>query len=78
MRKIYEPENFQKIGDFLTRLKSYQEGQKFPLTVKIRDPSGNSNIKNPFAPKVDKNMEITHFERSVEELTKMGYSKQNA
>ena len=43
--------------------------------MKIRDPSGNSNIKNPFAPKADKNMEITHFERSVEELTKMGYSK---
>ena len=41
----------------------------------MRDPSGNSNIKNPFAPKNDKNMEITHFERSVNELIQMGYSK---
>jgi C4-type Zn-finger protein len=37
------------------------EGEKIPLTIKVRDPSGNSMIKNPYAPKIDKNLEITNF-----------------
>ena len=48
------------------------------MTIKLKDPSGNSTIKNPFAPKLDKNMEVTHFKRSLEELEVMGYSKENA
>jgi C4-type Zn-finger protein len=63
---------------FLAKIKQYIDGEKFPLTIKIRDPSGNSNIKNPFAPRIDKNMQITHFERTVEELVQMGYNKENA
>lgn len=47
-------------------MKVYLDGEKFPLTVKLRDPSGNSTIKNPFAPKVDKNLEIVQFQRTVE------------
>jgi zinc finger protein len=78
LRKIHEPENYEKLEVFLAKVKEYLSGEKFPLTIKIRDPSGNSIIKNPFAPKVDKNMEITHFERSMEELEAMGYSKENA
>jgi len=49
----------------LAKVKDYIDGNRFPLTVRVRDPSGNSNIKNPFAPKIDKNLEITHFERTV-------------
>jgi C4-type Zn-finger protein len=29
------------------------EGNKFPLTVELEDPSGNSFIKNPYAPSDD-------------------------
>ena len=54
------------------------KGETFPLTIKVYDPSGNSNIKNPFSPQLDKNMHITHFHRSVEQLLKMGYSMENA
>lgn len=50
----------------MTKLKDYIDGNRFPLTVRVRDPSGNSNIKNPSAPKIDKNLEINHFERTVE------------
>jgi len=46
---------------FLNKVKEYIDGNRFPLTVRVRDPSGNSNIKNPYAPKVDKNLEITNF-----------------
>jgi C4-type Zn-finger protein len=50
---------------FLERVKAYLEGKHFPLTIRIRDPSGNSNIKNPFAPRIDKNMEIGYFRRTI-------------
>ena len=63
---------------FLDKVREYIEGKKFPLSVKIRDPSGNSNIKNPYAPRLDKQMEITYFRRTLEELQKMGYSIENA
>lgn len=56
----------------------YADGKHFPLTVKLKDPSGNSNIKNPFAPRIDKQMEISYFRRTLEELGKMGYSIENA
>lgn len=56
----------------------YADGKHFPLTVKLKDPSGNSNIKNPFAPRTDKQLEISYFRRSLEQLEKMGYSIENA
>jgi hypothetical protein len=62
----------------LEKVKHYSEGKQFPLTVKVRDPSGNSNIKNPFAPRLDKQMEMSYFRRTLEELKKMGYSIENA
>jgi zinc finger protein len=63
-----------KLQAFLERLKIYSEGKHFPLTLRLRDPSGNSNIKNPFAPRIDKNMEIRSFKRTKEELLAMGYN----
>lgn len=56
----------------------YAEGKHFPLTIKLKDPSGNSNIKNPFAPRLDKQMEVGYFRRTIEELQRMGYSVENA
>lgn len=40
------------------------DGRKFPITIRIKDPSGNSNIKNPYAPKMDKNLHITNLHRT--------------
>jgi C4-type Zn-finger protein len=72
-----EEENIGKLKNFLEKLKIYSEGKHFPLTFKLRDPSGNSNIKNPFAPRIDKNMEIRYFKRTREELIAMGYNPAN-
>jgi zinc finger protein len=72
-----DPANIEvegKLKTFLEKLKTYSEGKHFPLTLRLRDPSGNSNIKNPFAPKIDKNMEIRSFKRTKEELLAMGYN----
>ncbi len=49
-----------------------------PLTIKIRDPSGNSNIKNLNYPLPDKNIQICYFERTVEELMAIGFTKEEA
>lgn len=45
--------------------------------MKVYDPSGNSNVKNPFAPKLDERIFISYFTRTIEQLTKMGYSHEN-
>jgi zinc finger protein len=77
-RAINDPVEHKKIALFLEKVKIFIDGKRFPLTIKIRDPSGNSNIKNPFAPRLDKGMEIGYFRRTMEELKKMGYSIENA
>jgi C4-type Zn-finger protein len=71
-------EHATKMKAFLEKLDLYSTGVKFPVTLKLTDPSGNSNIKNPFAPSIDKHMEIRYFKRSLNELKEMGYSIENA
>jgi len=34
-------------------MKKYIDGDLFPLTIELDDPSGNSFIKNPYAPSDD-------------------------
>lgn len=58
-------EDYNKIVQFLEKVKLYSEGKQFPVTIKLRDPSGNSTIKNPYAPKLDKQMEISYFRRTL-------------
>lgn len=53
---------------FVKSLRTYAEGKMFPITVKLFDPSGNSYIKNPNAPKIDKNMHIVNFTRTAQQL----------
>lgn len=77
-RKETDPEAYQKLEKFIDTLREFVKGEKFPATIKLRDPSGNSNIKNPYMPKLDKNIQITNFPRSIEELLQMGYSQENA
>lgn len=44
------------------------------MTVVVDDPSGNSYIKNPLAPQLDKSLNIKNFQRNIEQLKAMGYS----
>jgi zinc finger protein len=73
-----DEDKLAKLNSFLAKLKAYSEGKHFPLTLKLRDPSGNSNIKNPFAPRIDKHMKIRSFKRTKEELLVMGYNPDKA
>lgn len=51
-RSLY-PEIAQQIDHFLKKLQNMAEGNLFPFTFEMDDISGNSYIKNPFAPNED-------------------------
>lgn len=53
IRRQQDPQSAIKLGLFLIELKSYMDGEKYPLTLEMDDPSGNSFIKNPYAPSDD-------------------------
>lgn len=77
-RKKFQPEIYEKIENFLTKLKSMISGDSLPFTFIIDDPSGNSFIKNPHAPKEDPMLKVLSYERTREHLEKMGFEVENS
>ena len=59
-----DPVLHDKIEAFLIKFKEYLDGKNYPFTISIRDPSGNSFISNPNAPKEDPLLKNTQFERT--------------
>lgn len=49
-----------------------------PFTFEIIDPSGNSFVQNPNAPNVDPQLNVTYFDRSLEDYATMGYNVDEA
>ena len=43
-----------------------------PFILHIRDPSGNSFVENPMAPKEDPKLTIAKFKRTLEEMKMLG------
>lgn len=78
-RKINHPEVHQQIEDFIRKLEKYIECREdiLPFTFIMDDPSGHSNIKNPFAPKEDPNLKLEKYVRTVEQIVAMGYTPDN-
>lgn len=60
-----DPKTVEKLAPFLIKLKGYLDGETFPLTLEMVDPSGNSFIKNPYAPSDDPWMKKTKFLRTM-------------
>ena len=50
------------------------EGKKYPFTVILDDPSGNSFIQNPNAPNKDNYCTIENYPRSAQDYITMGYN----
>ncbi len=69
---------YDKLEVFLKNLKDMLEGRKFPFTVILRDPSGNSHIQNLCAPNPDLQLTKTEFVRSMVESQAMGFYAENA
>ena len=77
-RKLVDYESYLKIEPFIEKIKNYREGKVLPFTIHLYDPSGHSNIKNPFAPKLDDRLFVTYFTRTQEQILAMGYNLENA
>jgi zinc finger protein len=72
-RRRYDPAIAAKIDEFVAKLVQYQEGKVLPFTFELIDPSGNSFIQNPFAPKADPNLIESKFMRTAMDYQLMGY-----
>lgn len=73
-----QPEIYNKIEDFLIALNEMKDGKRLPFTIILDDPSGNSFIKNPLAPKTDPRLHFHPYNRTAQMLKEMGYSVENA
>jgi zinc finger protein len=77
-RKEEHPEVYEKIKEFIAKLEKMKNGEGFPFRIIIDDPSGNSFVKNPFAPNSDPEMKIEKYYRTKEQCEAMGYDWENA
>jgi len=71
VRRAMDPRLAEQIDEFVDKLKKLRNAET-PFTLHIRDPSGNSFVENPFAPKEDPALKIAHFSRSLEEMKMLG------
>jgi len=71
VRRALDPALADQIAEFVGKLKKLTSGSS-PFTLRIRDPSGNSFVENPLAPKDDPALCIAKFHRNLEELKMLG------
>jgi zinc finger protein len=62
----------------LTRLRSVKDGELLPFSLLMDDPSGNSFLENPFAPRHDPNLRMHLYSRSIEQDHAMGLYAESA
>lgn len=77
-RRRYDPATAAKLDEFLAKLTDYKDGKVLPFTFELYDPSGNSFIQNPNAPKIDEQLKEKKFQRSVTDYQVMGYPVNDA
>ncbi|XP_048588478.1 zinc finger protein ZPR1 [Nematostella vectensis] len=70
LRKALDPDTANKIEEFIGKMKECIEGEK-SFTFVIDDPSGNSFIENPLAPKADPNLATKEYTRTAEQNLKL-------
>lgn len=71
IRRALDPALADQIDEFVGKLKSLKSAET-PFTLHIRDPSGNSFVENPMAPKEDPKLTIAKFKRTLEEMKMLG------
>ena len=71
-RLAQDPELGNKIQSILDILESMYQGAYLPFTIVVDDPSGNSFIQNPNAPKKDQNLKIGFYPRTPEQDASLG------
>ncbi|XP_046353050.2 zinc finger protein ZPR1-like isoform X1 [Haliotis rufescens] len=76
LRRIQHPEIAAQIDAFVEKLEKLKE-MKEPFKVLVDDPSGNSFIENPYAPKHDKEMSVHHYTRSKQQNEQLGLNEED-
>jgi zinc finger protein len=66
-RRRFDPTTAAKIDEFIAKRGEYQAGKVLPFTFELTDPSGNSFIQNPYAPKPDECLTVSRYARSMED-----------
>lgn len=79
-RREENPELALQIEDFIRKLEKYIncDDEILPYNFVIDDPSGHSNIKNYMAPLADPLLNVHKYTRTLDQITAMGYSIENA
>jgi len=78
MRRALDPEGADAVENFLVRLRTLRDGESFPFTLVLDDPTGNSFFENPCAPKHDPHMKVRFYTRSAEVNASLGLVAANA
>lgn len=66
------PEIGIRVADIIAKLTLMAMGDALPFNFIVNDIAGNSFVENPYAPKNDPNMTVSHFKRSAAEDISLG------
>ncbi|KAI0225047.1 Zinc finger protein ZPR1 [Lamellibrachia satsuma] len=75
-RREQDAETASKVAAFILRLQKLKTLEK-PFEIILDDPSGNSFIENPDAPKKDEGATVLHYTRSKEQNQLLGLSEES-
>jgi zinc finger protein len=75
---VQDPSTAGELTAFLGKLEGAATGSALPFVLTLDDPTGNSFIENPSAPKLDPNMKVHHYVRSAEQNKALALSADNA
>ncbi|MXQ90293.1 hypothetical protein E5288_WYG001956 [Bos mutus] len=70
-RRANEEAVAERIDEFIAKLKELKQVAS-PFTIIIDDPSGNSFVENPHAPRKDDALVITHYNRTLQQEEMLG------
>ncbi|KAJ7426866.1 zinc finger protein ZPR1 [Willisornis vidua] len=71
VRRATDEEVAKKIDEFIVKLRQLKE-MNSPFTFIIDDPSGNSFVENPHAPRRDDALVVTHYRRTPQQAAMLG------
>ena len=72
LRKVHQPELYEKINVLVEKLTEYAEG-KHPFVIAIDDPSGKSKIESFDPTKGDESLQTVKYSRSLEQMKLLGF-----
>ena len=67
VRKHMDPEGAAQIEEYVNKIKNQLLSLSSMFHLTIKDPSGNSYVENPQAPKADPFTDVQQYVRSIDE-----------